>query len=493
MPEVSSPIIRRFLSLTRRRPGLPALVGPDGEVLATRGALAAGIDAQRERLAPLLAPESTVVLSLPNGPEFVRAFAALRLLGARVALADASAPIDELQRAAAAVGAAFLAATPERLARSQLVLADGSLALAARRKPERVELPPGTAILKLTSGSTGLPRAVAVSERQLAADTVQIMRTMGVRADDVTMAAIPLTHSYGIGSCLVPLLLTGAPLAFPTWGLPAALAHTLARARVAHFPAVPAMIRTLAILPDLPELPDLRVCLAAGAPLAPQDGEAFRAATGHKVHIFYGCSECGGIAYDRSDWPVHKAGAVGTAMERVGVAVVDEEGRPVPEGHEGRVLVTSRAVALGAVPPPTEPGELTPGRFLSGDLGVLDSEGRLTLTGRVAEFLNVAGKKVHPEEVRHVLEALPGVRSAVVAGIPDPHRGQLVAALVAVEPGTNITVHVVLAACRERLAPHKVPRRIVIVDELPVSERGKVRKEVVMQLLTGSDRAQNAG
>lgn len=491
MPEVGCPIVRRFLLLARRRPGLPALLGPDGEILATRGALAAAIDVQRERLAPLVPSGSTVLLSLPNGADFVRVFSAFRQLGARVALADASAPVDELQRAATAVGAAFLAATPERLARSQLVLAEGSLAVAARRKPVPVELPTGTAILKLTSGSTGLPRALAVGARQLAADTVQIMHTMGVRTGDVTMAAIPLTHSYGIGSCLIPLLLTGTPLAFPTWGLPAALAHTLARARVAHFPAVPAMIRTLATLPGLPELPDLRVCLAAGAPLAPQDAAAFRTATGHKVHVFYGCSECGGITYDRSDESVHEAGEVGSAMERVGVTVVNEEGRPLPAGVEGRALVTSRAVALGAVPPPEEPDVLAPGRFLSGDLGVLDGQGRLTLTGRVAEFLNVAGKKVHPEEVRRVLEALPGVRSAAVAGLPDPHRGQLVAALVAVEPGSNLTVHTVLAACRARLAPHKVPRRLVIVDELPVSERGKVRKEVVMQLLTGPDRAQN--
>lgn len=493
MPEAPCPIVCRFLALARRRPGLPALLGPEGEILATRGALAAGIEAQRERLTPLVAPRSTVLLSLPNSADFVRVFAALRLLGCRIAMADASAPADELQRAAAAVGAAILAATPERLARSQLVLAEGSVALAARRKPEQVELPAGTAILKLTSGSTGLPRAVAVGVRQLAADTVQIMRTMGVLADDVTMAAIPLSHSYGIGSCLVPLLLAGTPLAFPTWGLPAALAHTLARARVAHFPAVPAMIRTLATLPDLPELRDLRVCLAAGAPLAPHDAGAFHAATGHKVHVFYGCSECGGITYDRSGDPVHAAGAVGTAMERVGVTVVDEEGRPVAAGVEGRVQVTSPAVALGAAPPPEEPGVLGQGRFLAGDLGVMDGEGRLTLTGRVAEFLNVAGKKVHPEEVRRVLEAVPGVRSAVVAGLPDPHRGQLVAALVAVEPGRNITVHAVLAACRARLAPHKVPRRVVIVDELPTSERGKVRKEIVMQLLTGPGQAENAG
>jgi long-chain acyl-CoA synthetase len=316
------------------------------------------------------------------------------------------------------------------------------------------------------------------------------MRTMGFGPGDVTAAAIPLTHSYGIGNCLIPLLFGGTPLAFPTCALPAALAHTLAAARVAHFPAVPAMVRTLATLPDLPDLPDLRVCLAAGAPLAPRDAEAFHAATGHTVHVFYGCSECGGITYERGNEPAHEAGAVGPAMDRVRVQIVDETLRPVPAGTEGRVLVVSRAVALAELPPAEEPGILGPGRFLSGDLGVLDGGGRLTLTGRIGEYLNVAGKKVHPEEVRRVIEEVPGVESAVVAGLPDPHRGQLVAAVVVAERGAALTVHAVLAGCRARLAPHKVPRRVVIVDELPTSERGKVRKEVVMRLLEGPGRSQ---
>jgi acyl-coenzyme A synthetase/AMP-(fatty) acid ligase len=491
MADASCPIARRFLQLARARPEFPALLGPDGETLASRFALAAAVTTTHDLLASVVVPRSTVLLSLPNGFEFVRTFTALRLLGASVALVDASAPADELERAADAVGAAFIAAAPEKVARG-VVLADRSLALAARRAAA-VELPTRTAILKLTSGSTGQPRAITVGSRQLAADTVQIMRTMGVRPGDVTLAVIPLTHSYGIGSCLIPLLLAGTPLAFPTWALPAALAHTLARARVAHFPAVPAMIRTLVSLPELPELPELRVCLTAGAPLAPQDAAAFHTATGHKVHIFYGCSECGGITYDRSESRVHAEGAVGTAMYRVSVTVVDESGRSLPPGVEGRVLVASPSVALGAIPAAEEADSLSAGRFLSSDLGVMDEEGTLTLTGRVAEFLNVAGKKVHPEEVRRVLEALPGVQSAVVAGLPDPHRGQLVAALVAPRPGVTLTVHAILTGCRTRLAPHKVPRKIVLVDELPTSERGKVRKEVVMQLLTRGTPAENAG
>ena len=493
MPEAPCPIVRGFLALARRAGDAPALIGPDGEVIVTRAALAAGIEAQRAAYAGHIRPGATVVLSLPNGIAFVRAFAALRLLPARVALVDAAAPADEIERSAAAVGAGWIVAAPERLAGEKVVLAEGGGAVAARERCAPVAMPPSTAVLKLTSGSTGLPRAVAVGARQLAADTVQIMRTMGFGPGDVTAAAIPLTHSFGIGNCLVPLLLGGTPLAFPTCALPAALAHTLAAARVAHFPAVPAMVRTLATLGNLPDLPDLRVCLAAGAPLAPRDAAAFHAATGRTVHVFYGCSECGGITYERGDAPAHEAGAVGTAMDGVRVQVVDDALRPLPAGAEGRVLVLSRAVALGELPPPEDPGILGPGRFLSGDIGVVGGDGRLTLTGRVGEYLNVAGKKVHPEEVRRVLEGISGVESAVVAGLPDPHRGQLVAAVVVPERGATLTVHAVLAGCRARLAPHKVPRRIVIVDELPTSERGKVRKEVVMRLLEGPGRSQTGG
>ncbi len=493
MPEAPCPIARRFLALAGRAGEAPALVGPDGEVLATRAVLAAGIEAQRAAFAAHVRPGATVVLSLPNGPEFVRAFAALRLLPARVALVDAAAPADEIERCATAAGAAWVVVTPERLPPAATARCEAGTAVVASLQTTPVVLPDATAILKLTSGSTGAPRAVAVGVRQLAADTAQIMRTMGFGGGDVTAAAIPLTHSYGIGNCLVPLLLAGTPLAFPTCALPAALAHTLAAARVAHFPAVPAMIRTLATLGDLPDLPSLRVCLAAGAPLAPHDARAFHAVTGRKVHVFYGSSECGGITYDRSRQAAHRAGTVGTAMERVQVLVVDDHGRALPPGEEGRVLVLSRAVALAELPATAESGIRGPSRFLSGDLGVIDPEGRLTLTGRIGETLNVAGKKVHPEEVRQVLEAIPGVESAVVAGLPDRHRGQLVAAVVVARRGAALTVHAVVAGCRARLAPHKVPRRVVIVDELPSSARGKVRKDEVMRLLTGAGRTQTIG
>ena len=490
MGEGACPLARRFLALAQHAPTAPAVLGPGGRG-TSRGELANVALEFAERVRKLLAPGAAVVVALPNSAEMIAAFVGLRLAGAAVALVDAAAPADEVRRCARAVGAGLVVTAAARVAEDVAIAVPGGAEI-VRHVCEPVEIPAGTAVLKLTSGSTGAPRAIAVSIRQLVADTIQILRTMDVHAGDVTLAAIPLTHSYGIGSCLVPLLLAGTPLVIPASPLPAALASAIADRRVSHFPAVPAMVRAVAGLPDLPPFPALRVCLSAGAPLRPPDAAAFHAATAVKVHVFYGSSECGGITYDRTAEPVHAEGAVGTALERVLVEVVDEAGVPARAGERGRVRVRSRAVALAAVPPLEEPGALRGGVFLTSDYGELDDVGRLTLTGRVSEQLNVAGKKVHPEEVRRVVEAIAGVRAAHVTGLPDVHRGELVAAVVAVDPAAGLTVPAILAACRARLAPHKVPRRIVLVDELPLTPRGKLDGSAVRALLQAQRRSQDA-
>lgn len=486
----SCPLVRRFWALTRAAPHRAAVLASQETPALSRAALWERALALAETLRPLARQGEVVVVSLPNSWECVAAFLGARALGLRVALVDSTAPERELERCAAVVGARLVVASSAARGRR---VAQWAGAMISARCGDAVELPAPTAVLKLTSGSTGSPRAVALSVRQLTADAVQIIRTMGLRGDDVTLAAIPLTHSYGLGSCLMPLLLAGIPLVFPSSKLPAALLAALRDAAVTHFPAVPAMIRALAALPDLSPFPHLRLCLAAGAPLDPVDAAAFRARTGIKVHVFYGSSECGGITYDASDGAIAEKGKVGTPLWRVQVQVVGEDGRPCPPGVEGRVQVCSPAVGLGVVPAPNGDNPISGRVFATADAGIFDETGQLTLTGRLTAALNVAGKKVHPEEIRRTLEAVPGVRGAVVMGLPEGHRGELVVALVAVDPTCGLTGEHLLAHCRTHLAPHKVPHRLVLVDELPSSERGKVRREEVMAILTSSSRSRGKG
>lgn len=476
-------LVSRFFRLAQEDPKAPAFLDADGHPLVPRGLLAQQSESLAETYRRLRLPPRPVVLSLANGPVLVAHFLALRRCGHPVALADTTAPYPELSRVAHVLGAVALVANLERLEHGQELMPPGVGVERQETKP--VPVPKGVAVFKLSSGSTGEPQAFAASAAQLFADSWHIFRTMGLRHRDRTLAAIPLTHSYGLGSCLVPLLVWGTPLVLPSCNLPAALAHTLAAAKVEHFPAVPAMVRALASLPDLPPWPALRVCLTAGAPLAPGDAVAFYEATGHKPHVFYGSSECGGITYDRTDSCPHEEGAVGTPLDGVRVDVVDEQGRPLPCGVEGRVRVRSRAVVLGAVPPLSDQLVLTPGCFLTGDAGFFDDQGVLHLTGRLSEVVNVAGKKVHPEEVRRVLETLPGVLSAAVVGVPDPHRGQVLGAVLAVSPQASLTVHKVIAFCRSCLAPYKVPRKVALVPELPLTARGKLAKRDLLALLSG--------
>lgn len=483
MNRVFCPLVSRFFRLAQKDPAAPAFLDADGHLLAPRGLLAQQSQLLAELYRRLKLAPRPVVLSLANGPALVAHLFALRQCGHPVALADTTAPYPELSRVAQALGAVALVANVERLESGQELMPPGVGVEPQETKP--VAVPEGTAIFKLSSGSTGEPQAFAASAAQLYADAWHIFRTMGLRRSDRTLAAIPLTHSYGLGSCLVPLLVWGTPLVLPSCNLPAALAHTLAAAKVEHFPAVPAMVRALASLPDLPPWPSLRVCLTAGAPLTPRDAKAFHAATGHKPHVFYGSSECGGITYDRTQACPHQEGAVGTPLDGVKVEVVDEQGQPLPCGVEGRVRVRSRAVVLGAVPPLSDPQVLTPGCFLTGDAGFFDDRGVLHLTGRLSEVVNVAGKKVHPEEVRRVLEALPGVLSAAVVGVPDPHRGQVLGAVLAVSPQAGLSVHKVITYCRSRLAPYKVPRKVALVPELPLTARGKLAKRDLLALLSG--------
>ncbi len=147
--------------------------------------------------------------------------------------------------------------------------------------------------------------------------------------------------------------------------------------------------------------------------------------------------------------------------------------RPFPDAGPGvgQVHIQSDAVSVGYVNDPTPDPGFVDGGFLAGDLGRFDEEGRLILTGRVSNFINVAGRKVQPEEVEQVLRALPGVHHAAVLGIDDEIRGELlVACLVgASRPG----LLAVRRHCLTRLAPHKAPRAVVWLDVLPVTERGK--------------------
>ena len=464
------------------RPGAPATTRA---VLAVLGAGAAS------RLAHAGPPEGgLVVFSAPNGSAFLAGLVALWERGLVPALADSDAPDEELIGIARALGAAAVVrcneawpaslAEPGALAIAPVTAPDGARVAAARAATAEA------AVVKLSSGTTGEPKGVIATASALVADDEQLTRSMGLVAEDRIVAAIPLSHSYGLSSVALPALRRGTPLIFPgPEGLFAAL--DAARLQDATFlPTVPAFIAALVALGTPPPWPpSLRLVITAGAPLAPDVARRFRAIYGRGVHAFYGASECGGIAFDRrGDAAEH--GTIGAPVDGVTIVLEPEEG--APEGT-GRIVVRSAAVTSGYLPEPDP--RLAGGVFRTGDYGRL-LDGQLVLAGRADGWINVRGKKVDPAEVERVIAAMPGVDEVVVLALRDPATGtERVAAAVATR--TGLSWNAVRAFCVERLAAHKAPRAIAFFDALPRSARGKIDRRAILARFADGAAASRTG
>ena len=345
---------------------------------------------------------------------------------------------------------------------------------------------PGAAMLKLTSGSTGLPRATFTTEAQLIADGRQIAATMGIGPADRQLAAICLSHSYGLGVMVMPLLLQGTAIVLRESFVPHKLADDAKEFEPRLFPGVPFMFEYLLAHPPAGRWPPpLTRLVSAGAPLSPVTSRAFHRRFGVKVHAYYGTTETGGISFDETDDP-EIVDTVGRALEGVEISL-----RPEADLPGGRVHVRSPAVSDGYVGVPH--GDFNDGGFLTGDFGTMSVDGRLTLSGRVSAFINVAGRKVQPDEVEATLRSLTGVADVRVIAGHDDRRGEHVVACIVRHESEELTPLAVRRFCADRLAPHKIPREVVFVEAIPLTPRGKTDRAALAAAIRSQPKQEPRG
>jgi long-chain acyl-CoA synthetase len=501
-------LLQAFESLARRQPLAPLVLSgsrratvADVEALARAALRSLEAPAPASALAPAappgpaapaapaprggLPPGALVAVSAHNGPGLLAALLALRRADLAAVLLDGQAPPAEAWRVARALGASALLRC---LASWPAAADDWETSWLPGAGSARAVCLPGIAVVKLTSGSTGVPRGIATPVAALLADDAALARTMGLRADDRLVAAIPMSHSYGLSSLAMPALVRGTPLVMPEdSGLFGPLTAA-ERMGATVLPTVPPYLDALLRLSQVPGRPrSLRLVIAAGAPLSAHTAGGFREIFGLPVHVFYGASECGGICYDREGGAAER-GSVGTPVEGVEVELYAGQTDADPEAAGGTgsgvIVVRSPAVAAGYVPDPDQ--RLAGGRFVAGDLGRWQ-RGELVLLGRQDGMVNIKGKKVNPREVESVLAELGGVEEAVVLGVPLPDRGgEVLRAVIACRPG-RLTREEVLAWCRERLAAHKVPRSLILLPEIPRTERGKLDRAALLVPPGGSN------
>lgn len=455
-------MFRRFLSLASRVPEAQALIESDPGRVVSRSSLAARAGELAAQLtAAGFRGGDLVAAQLPNSVDFVAAFLAAVKLGLVFAPIDRDATETEVGTVLTHFTIKGLIYCPDPKSRTSL---------STRTVFTRPPLPPEARLLKLTSGSTGTPKAIVCSEANLIADCRNICSTMRIGADDINLGAIPFSHSYGFSNLVMPLIAEGTAAVISNDYLPLSIVALANRHRCTVAPLIPMVFEHLTSLPKSDgDFASVRTFISAGATLMASTSRRFRERFGLPIHSFYGCSECGGITYDREGSAVEQ-GSVGSSMEGVMLSV---------ERSSHRLVVRGDAVALGYLLDDSTFRPFDQATFVTDDLVQLLA-GEVTLTGRASDLINTAGKKVNPCEVEQVILQMEGVRQAKVWGEPAGARGEVVAAAIVASP--DVTREQVREFCRAHLSLHKVPRIVKLIESIPLDERGKVKRAALAMM-----------
>ncbi len=352
-----------------------------------------------------------------------------------------------------------------------------SEAIGSMPKPEGLE------VIMFTSGSSGVPKGVARTVGNMVSEAGNVVETLGIDSTDRILVPVSISHAYGFNLGLLPMAFAGAAMVIHRSFVPARILGELAAKQTTVCLGVPSMYRILADFEQsrAVDLSHVRYLLSSTASLSVNLITDFHKRFNAPICQEYGTSETGAITVHVPSGVLERPSSVGVAVKNVEIRVVGSDGRPLGSGQEGEVVVRSGSVSAGYV---TDPAGETSQVFSSvgkgmfeyrtGDLGVIDGEGFLFVRGRKDDVINVGGMKVYPSEVAQILGACPGVDEAHVLGIEDTTGEEVVHAYVTLSH--PVGERDILAFCRAHLADYKVPRRIDIVDTIPIGEVAKMRK-----------------
>ena len=340
------------------------------------------------------------------------------------------------------------------------------------------------AALIYTSGTTGVPKGVMLTHANLLSAWASIQTYLGLREDDVIGLALPAAFSYGLSNLLIGMAI-GATVVLDRWAaFPVKLAGMLARERVTVLPGVPTLFASLLGLQDLArfDLRSLRVITNAAAALPESHLARLRDAIPHaQLFSMYGMTECIRASYLAPQDIDRRPGSVGRGVPYQAHWLIDEQGRRLPHGASGELVVSGRHVMQGYWERAAETrSRLTPGadggRVLrTGDIFRSDADGYLYFVARMDDIIKTRGEKVAPREVENAIYQLDAVTGCAVVGVADEALGQAVKAYVTLRPGSGLGERDIVRHCLARLENYMAPKFVEIVDELPRTESGKIR------------------
>ncbi|MFM8552275.1 MAG: long-chain-fatty-acid--CoA ligase [Nitrospiraceae bacterium] len=383
----------------------------------------------------------------------------------------------EGQRAPAALGPATL-----RL-RDLMTGPDAPLGMAM--KPDDV------AVLQYTGGTTGVPKGVALTHRNLLSNAWQCRSWMPSlrEGEQVFLAVLPFFHVYGMSVCQNLAIGHGATLVLlPRFQMTEVL-NAIEREHVTVFPGIPAMYQAINNYQHLArhDLRSIRICISGAGPLPPPVQERFEAITGARLVEGYGLTEAGPVTHVNPIKPspeARRAGSIGLPLPDTQAKIMDMETgeRELPAGEVGELVVRGPQVMSGYWKRDEESRQvLRHGWLYTGDLARMDAEGFFYIADRKKDMIKSGGENVYPREVEDVLLRHGKVKDAVVVGLPQELRGELIKAYVVLHDGAQASAAEILDHCRQHLAKFKVPKKVEFRHELPKTLVGKVLRRVLIE------------
>ncbi|MBC7278591.1 class I adenylate-forming enzyme family protein [Nocardioides sp.] len=461
--------------------------------------LRASVSVLAGRLSVLgLSPGAPIGIMAPNGLFWVSAYLAALRMGLVVVPLPITLPTDEAAARVGWVGADALLvgraqAKPLRLSLS------GGVPLVVERKERlipqsrsasvdpssAVEVDPDhDALYMFTSGTTGDPRAVRITHRNIQANTTSILGYLDIAPEDRMLVVLPFTYVFGLSLLHTHLRAGAAMVIQPDIVFPQAVVDRMVSARCTGIAGVPSTFGMLLRNSTFgtTALPSLRTVQQAGGRLAPALVEQMMHAQPQaKIFVMYGATEATArLSYLPPDELTRHPGSIGRGIPGVDLRVLDSDGIPVGPGEVGEIWASGANISPGYLDAPEATARKMPGGMLrTGDLAKVDEDGYIYVVDRAEDFIKSWGHRIASQEVESAALELLEVVAAAAVGLPDDAAGERVELAIVVRRGSALRGADVIAHCRRRLSKHMVPEVVRFVDALPLNVNGKVVKRDV--------------